>query len=135
VQSKSETLGDFSGRSAGQRRSSLSRVHQEVFEEANAYEVTPPQSRVPVSCGRCDKPKSRCSEILPCGRCEKFGSECIPNPKASEMGAAAAKLKEIGTETKIEPLEDLMSDLDLEGWHLVSHEEVEEPVPFVSGST
>ena len=135
MQSKSETLGDFLGRSAGQRRSSLSRVHQEVLEEANAYEVTPPQSRVPVSCGRCGKPKSRCSEILPCGRCEKFGSECIPNPKASEMGAAAAKLKEIGTETKIEPLEDLMSDLDLEGWHLVSHEEVEEPVPFVSGST
>jgi hypothetical protein len=50
------------------------------------------------------------------------------------MGAAAAKLKEIGTETKIEPLEGLMSDLDLEGWHLVSHEEVEEPVPFVSES-
>lgn len=135
MQSISETLADFSGRRAGQRSSSLFRIHQEVFKEANSDEVTPPQSRIPASCGRCSKPKSRCSGILPCGRCEKFGSECIPKPKVSEMGAAAAKLKEIGTETKIEPLEGLMSDLDLEGWHLVSHEEVEEPVPFVSGST
>jgi hypothetical protein len=135
VQSISETLADFPGRRAGQKRSSLSRVHQEVFKEEGAHEVTPPQSRIPVSRGRCSKPKSRCSGVFPCSRCEKFGSECIPKPKASEMGAAAAKLKEIGTETKIEPLEGLMSDLDLEGWHLVSHKEVEEPVPFVSEST
>jgi hypothetical protein len=135
VQSISETLADFPGRRVGQRRSSLSRVHQEAFKDENAREVTPPQSKLPVSCERCSKPKSRCSGILPCGRCEKFGLECIPKPKASEMGAVAAKLKEIGTETKIEPLEGLMSSLDLESWHLVSHEEVEEPVPFASEST
>jgi hypothetical protein len=126
---------DFSGRRTGQRRSSLFQVHQEVCEEENQPEVADPGSSIPVVSRDSSKPKANCSGVLACDRCKNFGSECYSEPKEGETGDAAARLKEIETKTTSAQLEGLMSDLELEGWHLVSREEVEEPLLLISGST
>ena len=125
---KSNYLGDFSGKRQEQRRSSLSRVHQDKYDEdSEDYVPSRPRRPIPEVCEICRETMSRCSGIRPCDRCQRLGLECGPKTTPADV-AATEQLQEPGTESKLEQVDIMMSDLELEGWHLVSREEVEESV-------
>ncbi|KAE9370903.1 hypothetical protein N431DRAFT_427239 [Stipitochalara longipes BDJ] len=129
------TLSDLSGKRFQQRGSSLS--HQKNFEDT-PDEVAPRQSRILVACSGCRKSMTRCSGVCPCDQCEKLGLECKITPKLRKLSpdhvASIANEDSTGTENQIEQLGGMMSDLELEGWHLVSREDFEEWVQLESKS-
>lgn len=50
----------------------------------------------------------------------------VPKLKSGEGFAVVEKCKATGPGKEVEQLESMMSDLELEGWHFVSHEEAED---------
>jgi hypothetical protein len=59
---------------------------------------------------------------------------CVPKLTSAEGSATVEKRQVTGPGEKVEQLESMMSDLDLEGWHFVSHEEAEDFELLKSGS-
>jgi hypothetical protein len=71
---------------------------------------------------------ARCSGFPSCDSCKKLGLNCVPIPGKTRPEHVDARQKrgDMGTEDKVESLEGMMNSLELEGWHFVSREEVEE---------
>ena len=109
-----------------------------MAEENTQREVPPRRARIPVACTTCRKSKLRCSGILPtfeaCEQCHELGLGCVPKHKSVERPSIFEKWQRIGPEKEVEQLESMMSDLELEGWHFVSHEEAEDYEVLKSGS-
>jgi len=70
-----------------------------------------------------------CSGVYPCRRCEDLGLDCafIFKPTGIETigGRANEDSTGSGTENQVDQLQGMMSDFELEGWYLVSREEIE----------
>jgi hypothetical protein len=49
----------------------------------------------------------------------------VPELKSGEGFAVVEKCQATGPGKEVEQLESMMSDLELDGWHFVSHEEAE----------
>jgi hypothetical protein len=98
--------------------------------EENTQREVPRRARIPVACTTCRISKLRCSGILPtfeaCERCHELGLGCVSKHKSAAGPSIFEKWQRTGPEKEVEQLESMMSGLELEGWHLVSHEEAED---------
>jgi len=115
------------------RRSSELNDGDQASESASPVELPARRRIFPVACSTCMKCMVRCSGTFPsCDRCEKLGVNCYPKstPAASD---SRAKAQENMAEAKVEILEEMMSDLELGGWHLISREEIEKAINVESG--
>jgi hypothetical protein len=86
------------------------------------------RSKILVACEQCRKSKSRCSGVpscAPCKRCQELGVECVQKFELAD-GTVEEKLQETVPESKPEQLANMIGDLELETWHFVSHDEVED---------
>lgn len=109
-----------------QNRCSSSRLSQEDSEGRSHEKVPARRLRIPLACGPCRTSKSRCYGSVPtCNRCQSLDLECVPTVKLA-WDVAEEKLQEIALESELEQLQNMMNELELEGWHVVSREEVEE---------
>lgn len=116
------TISDFSAESPKYRRPSFSRLNQEVGEENTQREVPPRRAEI-VACTTCWGSGAR-RPFESCERCHGLGVNCVPELKSGE-GFAVEKCKATEPGKEVEQLESMMSDLELDGWHFVSHEEAE----------
>ncbi len=114
---------DFSAERPKYRTPSFSRPNQEVGE--NTQREVPPRRAEIGTCTTC-RGWGNLHPFEACERCHGLGANCVPNLKSSEGFVVVEKCKATGPGKEIEQLESMMSDLELEGWHFVSHEEAED---------
>lgn len=130
----SDRFPDFTVGRTRQRGISYSRLSQQDLEEKSLEEVLLPRSGIPTTCGPCRKSKSICFGFGPtCHRCQSLDLEC--GPRVKPVGdVAEANLQDIALDSELEQLEKMMSELELDGWHIVTREEIEEISVSNSGS-
>jgi hypothetical protein len=75
----SDTLGEFSAERPNQRRSSLSRLNQEVGKDSSQQDVVSRRGGITVACRTCRAPIKRFEARSICARCEaKSQNEVVP---------------------------------------------------------
>jgi hypothetical protein len=91
------------------------------------------RARIPTACLSCSESRVSCSGALPgCDQCRNLSLDCGPNAIPDDT-TLQGKTKKSGIEDNENELERMINDLELEGWHFVSREEVKEAVEVGSG--
>jgi hypothetical protein len=77
--------------------------------------------------GPCCKSKfGRSESVSTHDQCQNHELDRIPEAMPASSASAVVKLEEITLESELGQVERMMIELELEGWHVVSREEVKD---------